>query len=81
MTANINKGENMTRTPSRPTEPGVYWARSRSDFQWHNLIVEVAGEAPWLEILWCFDRGRFSIVEVSSNEILWGPKIEPPGLD
>lgn len=59
---------------NRPTEPGLYWARSRSGMQWYDLIVEVVGEAPWLEIGYILDRKHG---KTTTDIILpaWGPKI------
>ena len=39
-----------------PDKPGLYWAKSRESMEWWDLIVEVAGEAPYLEVIGIADR-------------------------
>jgi len=60
---------------NRPTEPGFYWAREK-DFRWWNVIVQIAGEPPWLEVGHIFSRSSRSIGSISG--LIFGPKIEVP---
>ena len=39
-----------------PKEPGLYWAKSREAMEWWDLIIEVHGEAPYLNIVVICDR-------------------------
>lgn len=62
----------------RPDSPGMYWARTSEDYRWYNLIVEVGGKPPWLEICNVFSRG----IGVSDDgiDVVYGPKIEIPEI-
>lgn len=65
-----------------PTEPGLYLAKSRDDFKWWNLIVEIQGEAPFLNFRGWDRSGPSKNGEVFYGQdpknypIVFGPKIE-----
>lgn len=61
-----------------PTEQGLYWAKSDTDYRWYNLIVAVVGESPWLSIYYAFNRSEHRTVPVDPKGIIWGPRIEEP---
>jgi hypothetical protein len=58
----------------KPSEPGLYWARTGAH-RWYNVIVEVVGTAPWLEIGNIFNRGGMGF---DASDIVFGPKIIEP---
>ena len=65
-----------------PTEPGLYLAKSRDDFKWWNLIVEIQGEPPFLYFRG-WDRSGvskdgtvFGGQDPKDYPIVFGPKIE-----
>lgn len=59
-----------------PGEPGIYWARSFK-CEWWNLIVEIAGDVPYLRIEWVYDRKEAKITADGMIQD-FGTKIEPP---
>lgn len=62
-----------------PTEPGMYWARYKG-FAWWNIIVEIAGDAPYLYVYRIWNRpestattGTFIPADLEICE--YGPRI------
>lgn len=62
-----------------PQESGLYFAKSGKDYGWYNLIIDVAGKAPFLYINYAVNRVTDTIVPGWLTPIYaWGPKIEEP---
>lgn len=63
-----------------PTEPGFYWAKSKKDYKWFNLIVHVHGTAPFFTCdVW--DRGIHEALHLRWEPwkiVEWGPRIYTP---
>ena len=60
--------------------PGFYWARSRPQFAWYNLIVKVTGTIPFLHIVaWNLSPLENKLESVHDpSAIIWGPRIDCP---
>jgi hypothetical protein len=57
-----------------PTKAGVYWAKGGT-CQWHNLIVSITGDAPFLKIDKVMNLMPLSM---DSDVTTWGPEIQSP---
>lgn len=62
-----------------PQESGLYFAKSGKAYGWYNLIIDVAGVAPFLYINYVINRVTDTIEQGRLTPIyVWGPKIEEP---
>ncbi len=63
-----------------PSEAGLYFAKSKKEMKWFDLIVDVQGESPMLYISYALDRGALTgprLVAMKPFEVAeWGRKIE-----
>ena len=61
-----------------PTETGFYWAKSDVGYKWYNLIVNIFGEAPFLQWeAWNIVK-KIVVKGVGSPEFIFGEKINEP---
>jgi hypothetical protein len=64
---------------NKPSEPGLYWARSRG-YRWWNLIVRVGGEPPYLSIVAI--RDSVDLQPENADKIYtFGDEIKPPEVE
>lgn len=67
----------MTYQPP-PNLPGHYWATDVENSARFNLLVEIYGDAPFLNIRAIYRTGGALKALVPSDIKQWGPQIEVP---
>lgn len=61
-----------------PTEPGFYWAKSRS-YKWYNCIIQISGESPYLEwTVWDRANDKLLMGKGVPSEFTFGLRINEP---
>lgn len=59
---------------------GLYWCKPEEDHKEWNCLAIVKGKVPFLE-LEVFSIFFQRLVDVDREDIIWGPRIEPPGSE